>query len=75
MGSMKNPLLAAMAAVLVSSALVASPAAAATTSTSEAVPPTSQIQLQPADKSSSGQFTTLGMGSGAKTFWCMIGFC
>lgn len=72
---MKRPLMASMAAVLVSSALVVSPAAAVETSTSEAVvlPPTHQLQVDPTYKSG-GEISTLGAGAGAKSFWCMYGF-
>jgi hypothetical protein len=65
---MKRPLLASMAAVLVSSALIVSPAAAVETSTSESVlSPT--VQLQPSYKSG-GELSTMGLGSGSQTYWC-----
>jgi hypothetical protein len=68
--------MASMAAVLVSSALIVSPAAAVETSTSEAVvlPPTHELQVDPTYKSD-GELTTLGMGNGAKAFWCWFGIC
>jgi hypothetical protein len=66
-----KPLLASMAAVLVSSVLVVSPAAAAGTSTSDAVvlPPTHQLQVDPSYKSG-GEVSTLGAGAGSKAYWC-----
>jgi hypothetical protein len=66
---MKRSLLASAAAVLVSSALLASPAAAADATTSESVLPTT-YQSQPVTKTSSGGMTTMGVGSGSKTYWC-----
>jgi hypothetical protein len=68
---MKRPLLASMAAVLVSSALLVSPAAAAGTSTSEAVvlPAGTQLQIQPSNKSGGG-VSTMGVNEGSKIFWC-----
>jgi hypothetical protein len=74
-GGMK-PLLASMAAVLVSSALIVSPAAAAGTSTSDAVvlPPTHQLQVDPSYKSD-GEVSTMGFGSGSRAFWCWFGVC
>lgn len=68
---MKRTLLASAAAVLVSSALLVSPAAAAETPTSSsALSPT--LKTQPLSKDASGGMSTMGAGSGAKSFWCDI---
>lgn len=69
---MKRPLKAAVAAVLVSSALLAAPATAVAAPTSGSVLP-STFQVQP--KSSTGGMSTMGMGSGANVFWCWFGIC
>jgi hypothetical protein len=73
---MKRPLMASMAAVLVSSALIVSPAAAVETSTSEAVvlPPTHELQVDPSYKSD-GELSTMGFGAGSRVFWCWFGAC
>ncbi|XKH55261.1 hypothetical protein LG293_08115 [Citricoccus nitrophenolicus] len=66
---MKRTLLASAAAVLVSSALLVSPAAAAEAPTSSsALSPT--LQTQPLAKDASGGMSTMGVGAGAKDFWC-----
>ncbi|MDI3329307.1 MAG: hypothetical protein QJR09_01060 [Micrococcus sp.] len=63
---MKRPLLASMAAVLVSSALIVSPAAAVETSTSE---PVLAPSTQPSYKSG-GELSTMGAGAGSNAYWC-----